>query len=131
MYVWRAQQLSPGEQQRLSAARLLLARPALAFLDEASSALDLATEKLVSNCTPRLATAARTAAHTPADTTVHRSPRQLIASRQKGSAAGRLVLYAVLYYIYELKRTSHLTAAAVTHAATSSHAVAAMYATGV
>ena len=100
MYVWRVQQLSPGEQQRLSAARLLLARPALAFLDEASSALDLATEKLVSNCTPtRYYCRMRTAAHTPADTTVHRSPRQLIASRQKGSAAGRLVLYAVFYTI--------------------------------
>ena len=41
------QQLSPGEQQRLAAARLLLVRPVLAFLDEATSALDLATEKLV------------------------------------------------------------------------------------
>jgi putative ATP-binding cassette transporter len=36
--------LSGGEQQRLGFARLLLRRPALAILDEASSALDLAAE---------------------------------------------------------------------------------------
>ena len=36
--------LSLGEQQRLAWARLLLGAPALALLDEASSALDQATE---------------------------------------------------------------------------------------
>ena len=36
--------LSGGEQQRLGFARLLLRRPLLAILDEASSALDLAAE---------------------------------------------------------------------------------------
>ena len=36
--------LSPGEQQRLSFARALLVKPDWLFLDEASSALDEATE---------------------------------------------------------------------------------------
>jgi putative ATP-binding cassette transporter len=36
--------MSPGEQQRLSFARALLVRPDWLFLDEASSALDEATE---------------------------------------------------------------------------------------
>lgn len=40
---WR-QILSPGEQQRLAAARALLAKPDFLFLDEASSALDPRSE---------------------------------------------------------------------------------------
>ena len=39
-----ALQLSPGEQQRLSFARVLLIKPSWLFLDEATSALDDATE---------------------------------------------------------------------------------------
>jgi putative ATP-binding cassette transporter len=35
-----AHQLSPGEQQRLGFARVLLAKPRVVFLDEATSALD-------------------------------------------------------------------------------------------
>lgn len=38
------QRLSPGEQQRLAVGRALLAKPAFLFLDEATAALDEATE---------------------------------------------------------------------------------------
>ncbi|CAN5591740.1 ABC transporter ATP-binding protein/permease [soil metagenome] len=43
---WR-DKLSLGEQQRLSFARVILAKPEFAFLDEATSALDDANEKLL------------------------------------------------------------------------------------
>lgn len=39
--------LSTGEQQRLAFARMLLVRPSFAFLDEATTALDSKTEKLL------------------------------------------------------------------------------------
>ncbi|MDA3872856.1 MAG: ABC transporter ATP-binding protein [Kiritimatiellae bacterium] len=43
----RGQQLSGGEKQRFSIARLLLKDPAIVLLDEATSALDTATERHV------------------------------------------------------------------------------------
>jgi len=42
-----SQRLSPGEQQRLAFARALLMRPDVLFMDEASSALDTASEDLM------------------------------------------------------------------------------------
>jgi len=40
-------ELSPGEQQRIAFARLLLAKPKAVFLDEATSALDEALEFMI------------------------------------------------------------------------------------
>jgi putative ATP-binding cassette transporter len=45
---WSAR-LSPGEQQRLAFVRVLLTRPEIIFLDEASSALDGETERALYN----------------------------------------------------------------------------------
>jgi putative ATP-binding cassette transporter len=42
-----AQQLSPGEQQRIAVARVLLQQPEFLFLDEATNALDAETEELL------------------------------------------------------------------------------------
>ncbi|HEY6258343.1 MAG TPA: ABC transporter ATP-binding protein/permease [Xanthobacteraceae bacterium] len=42
-----AQRLSGGEQQRLAVARILLAEPAIIFLDEATASLDEAGQKMV------------------------------------------------------------------------------------
>lgn len=51
--------LSPGEQQRLAIARVLLQKPHFLFLDEATSALDIDTEALLYNTlTARLPDAA-------------------------------------------------------------------------
>ena len=43
------QQLSPGEQQRLAFARVLLSAPDFLFVDEATSALDISTEAHLMN----------------------------------------------------------------------------------
>ena len=43
------QQLSPGEQQRLAFARVLLSAPDFLFVDEATSALDISTEEHLMN----------------------------------------------------------------------------------
>ena len=43
------QQLSPGEQQRLAFARVLLSEPDFLFVDEATSALDISTEAHLMN----------------------------------------------------------------------------------
>jgi putative ATP-binding cassette transporter len=42
-----AKMMSPGEQQRLAAARVLLHKPDFMFLDEATSALDAENEMLI------------------------------------------------------------------------------------
>jgi vitamin B12/bleomycin/antimicrobial peptide transport system ATP-binding/permease protein len=57
--------LSLGEQQRLAFARLLVQKPALAILDEASSALDLASEERVYSELRRNGTAYISVGHRP------------------------------------------------------------------
>jgi ATP-binding cassette, subfamily C, bacterial LapB len=43
----RGSQLSGGQKQAMTIARLLLARPKIVFLDEPSGAMDLASERLL------------------------------------------------------------------------------------
>ena len=50
-----ADELSLGEQQRLSIARVLISKPSLAILDEATSALDLENESLLYRALGRVA----------------------------------------------------------------------------
>ena len=57
--------LSPGEQQRLAFARLLLHRPAVVFLDEASSALDTVNEELLYQHLSELTITAISVGHRP------------------------------------------------------------------
>ena len=78
--------LSPGEQQRLAMARALLQRPDYLFLDEASSALDVATERhLYDTLLERLP-------HTAIISVAHRTEleefhsRKITLERRKGGA---------------------------------------------
>jgi putative ATP-binding cassette transporter len=67
-----AQQLSPGEQQRLAFARALLLRPNWLFLDEATSALDEMSETALYRLVARLpGTALISIAHRPAVAAFH------------------------------------------------------------
>jgi len=59
---WR-DMLSLGEQQRLTIARLILARPRFAFLDEATSALDADNERLLYNLLKTLRTTVISVGH--------------------------------------------------------------------
>ncbi len=84
------QQLSGGEQQRLSAARVFLKRPKWVFADEATSALDEAAEKLLYE---KLLTLVREAggalvsvAHRPGVASYHDTVWQFVPT-DEGSAA--------------------------------------------
>jgi ABC-type uncharacterized transport system fused permease/ATPase subunit len=60
-----AKVLSPGEQQRIAFARVLLARPKAVFLDESTSALDEGQElRCTGHCAPRCRTASWSASVT-------------------------------------------------------------------
>lgn len=61
---WR-DKLSLGEQQRLTMARLILARPKYAFLDEATSALDPENERLLYTLLKTVGSAVISVGHRP------------------------------------------------------------------
>jgi putative ATP-binding cassette transporter len=81
-----AHRLSPGEQQRLAAARALLQKPDYLFLDEATSALDRETESAVYQVLlQRLPkTAFISVAHSEALAALHREVLDLQASPAPG-----------------------------------------------
>jgi putative ATP-binding cassette transporter len=84
--------LSPGEQQRLAAARALLQKPDYLFLDEATSALDRETEQAVYETLLRRLprTAFISVAHSEALTPLHTSILDMRAGRRaEMSGAGR------------------------------------------
>jgi putative ATP-binding cassette transporter len=74
--------LSPGEQQRLSFARLLLNRPQYAFLDEATSALDVDNEQLMYELLKQRQIPFLSAGHRPTLLKFHRNVLELSANNR-------------------------------------------------
>ena len=83
--------MSPGEQQRLSFARALLIKPDWLFLDEASSALDEATERaMYTLLTQRLPDLTMISiAHKPSVMAVH-DRRLVLAPKQRRISIERI-----------------------------------------
>lgn len=73
---WR-QKLSLGEQQRLTMARLIMARPKYAFLDEATSALDPENEQLLYNLVKGVGATVISVGHRPSLAQHHHKVLQL------------------------------------------------------
>jgi putative ATP-binding cassette transporter len=72
--------LSPGEQQRLAFARLLLNRPKYAFLDEATSALDPANERAMYELLRKSGIPFLSSGHRPSLLKFHRNVLELHAT---------------------------------------------------
>jgi putative ATP-binding cassette transporter len=72
--------LSPGEQQRLAFARLLLNRPRYAFLDEATSALDPANERAMYELLRKSGIPFLSSGHRPSLLKYHRNVLELHAT---------------------------------------------------
>jgi vitamin B12/bleomycin/antimicrobial peptide transport system ATP-binding/permease protein len=72
--------LSPGEQQRLAFARLLLNRPQYAFLDEATSALDPANERAMYELLRKSGIPFLSSGHRPSLLKFHRNVLELHAT---------------------------------------------------
>jgi vitamin B12/bleomycin/antimicrobial peptide transport system ATP-binding/permease protein len=75
--------LSPGEQQRLAFARLLLNRPSYAFLDEATSSLDVDNEQLMYELMNKQQIPFLSSGHRPTLLRFHRNVLELSANRWK------------------------------------------------
>jgi len=75
--------LSPGEQQRLAFARLLLNRPSYAFLDEATSSLDVANEQLMYELMNKQHIPFLSSGHRPTLLRFHRNVLELSANHWK------------------------------------------------
>jgi vitamin B12/bleomycin/antimicrobial peptide transport system ATP-binding/permease protein len=75
--------LSPGEQQRLAFARLLLNRPSYAFLDEATSSLDVENEQLMYELMTKQQIPFLSSGHRPTLLRFHRNVLELSANRWK------------------------------------------------
>lgn len=73
--------LSPGEQQRLAFARLLLNRPRFAFLDEATSALDTDNERLMYELLAKRRIPFLSSGHRPTLLKFHRNVLKLSTDR--------------------------------------------------
>jgi putative ATP-binding cassette transporter len=75
--------LSPGEQQRLAFARLLLNRPSYAFLDEATSSLDVENEQLMYELMTKQQIPYLSSGHRPTLLRFHRNVLELSVNRWK------------------------------------------------
>ncbi|AUO66010.1 hypothetical protein WM46_15285 [Citrobacter freundii complex sp. CFNIH2] len=70
--------LSLGEQQRIGFARVLLARPQFAFLDEATSAVDIATERRLYQLLAEIGTTFISVGHRPSIAEFHQEMLYLL-----------------------------------------------------
>ena len=81
--------LSLGEQQRVAFARVLISRPRYVFLDEATSAVDIATEVLLYGLLKRAHTTFISVGHRPSLFGYHAQALRLLPRGVLGAATGQ------------------------------------------